>query len=147
VRAIALAILACMLLAGCGTHGADSAMVLAGMTTQVPTTATPPEHPPGNAGVVFADNPSIVNSHPMPFDSWSLLGSGDVVELHFTVGSPDCSGVHATASETTDSVVVELRTGTLPEAVGRMCTMIAVFGSLDVPLQTPLGGRQVLNVS
>jgi hypothetical protein len=66
--------------------------------------------------------------------------------LYFTVGSPECSGVHANVSETSETVAVEFRSGTLPEAVGRMCTMIAVFGSVDVPLQNPLGDRQVLSV-
>ena len=34
-----------------------------------------------------------------------------------------------------------------PEAVGRMCTMIAVLGTLTVPLQDRLGDRTVLSVS
>ncbi|WP_156419143.1 hypothetical protein [Mycobacterium kyorinense] len=49
-------------------------------------------------------------------------------------------------SETAETVAVELRSGTLPQAVGRMCPMIAVFGTLDVPLQSPLGDRHVVTV-
>jgi hypothetical protein len=40
-----------------------------------------------------------------------------------------------------------LQSGTLPEAVGRACIMIAVSGTVEVPLASPLGSRQVLSVS
>ena len=55
--------------------------------------------------------------------------------------------VGATVVETAQRVTVELRSGTLPEAVGRACIMIAVSGTLEVPLQAPLGERQVISVS
>lgn len=42
------------------------------------------------------------------------------------------------------AATVTLRGGTLPEAVGRGCILIAVSGTLDVTLQNPLGTRQVL---
>lgn len=94
--------------------------------------------------VVFTDNPLIVDSHPLRIDSWSRLDADDALAVYFTFGSPDCYGVHAVVDETPETVTVELRGGTLPESVGRMCTMIAVFGKLDVPLQGPLGDREVL---
>jgi hypothetical protein len=53
--------------------------------------------------------------------------------------------VHATVEETAENVTVALTGGTLPEAVGRACIMIAVTGTLEVPLQSPLGNRQVLD--
>jgi hypothetical protein len=109
-----------------------------------PTTVAPPEVPPGH-GVVFANDPSIVDPHPMPVESWSRLGAGDVLAVHFTTGTPECYGVHATVQETAESVTVELSGGTLPEAVGRACIMIAVSGTVEVPLQSPLGNRQVLD--
>ena len=64
----------------------------------------------------------------MPVESWSRLPNDDALAVHFTTGSPECYGVHATVRETTETVTVELRSGSLPEAVGRMCIMIAVFG-------------------
>ena len=82
----------------------------------------------------------------MPVDSWRLVGE-DVLALQFTTGTPECSGVHAIVHETPEAVTVELLGGTLPEAVGRACIMIAVFGSLDVQLQQPLGGREVIALS
>ncbi len=93
----------------------------------------------------FTDNPSIVDSHPLHFESWRVVGA-DVVALQFTTGTPECFGVHAIVRETPETVAVELRGGTLPEAVGRACIMIAVFGSLNVQLQEPLGDRQVISL-
>ena len=65
--------------------------------------------------------------------------------VHFTTGTPECYGVHATVAETAETVTVELREGTLPGAVRRACIMIAVSGTLEVPLQGPLGDRQVVS--
>ena len=97
--------------------------------------------------VVFGDNPAIVDPHPIAFDSWSRVPGDRAVAVHFTTGTPECYGVHATVTETAQTVSVELQSGSLPEAVGRACIMIAVSGTLEVPLGGPLGGRQVLRVS
>jgi hypothetical protein len=113
----------------------------------MPTTATPPEQPLSQNRVAFTDNPHIVNSLPLPFESWSRLDNGDALRLYFDLASPDCTGVHATVRETPDTVAVELRCGELPEAVGRIRTRIVVPGSLDVPLASALGDRRVLAVS
>ncbi len=136
MRTIVLALLVCSFLAAGGVPVAAAD----------PTTVAPPERPSGEPGVVFTDNPSIVDPHPMPVDSWSRLPNDDALAVHFTTGSPECYGVHATVRETAQTVTVELRSGSLPEAVGRMCIMIAVFGTVEVPLQSPLGDRKVLSV-
>ncbi|OBG12622.1 hypothetical protein A5765_14825 [Mycolicibacterium celeriflavum] len=99
---------------------------------------------PGYQGVVFTDNPAIVDAHPMRAESFSRAADDRAIAVHFTTGTPQCYGVHATVQETPDVVTVALRGGTLPEAVGRACIMIAVSGTLDVALQNPLGTRQVL---
>ena len=101
---------------------------------------------PGASGVAFTDNPSIVDAHPQPAESWSRVDDVRAVAVHFTTGTPHCYGVHADVVETAENVTIELRGGTLPEAVGRACIMIAVSGTLEVPLQSPLGDRQVLSV-
>ncbi len=93
----------------------------------------------------FTDNPSIVESHPLHVESWRLVGE-DVLALQFTTGTPECFGVHAIVHETPETVAVELRGGTLPEAVGRACIMIAVLGNLNVQLQEPLGDRDVISL-
>jgi len=97
--------------------------------------------------MVFTDNPAIVDSRPAAIESWSRAATDNAVAVNFTSGTPACSGVHATAVETADTVTVDLQGGTLPEAVGRMCIMLAVFGTLEVPLQSPLGDRRVLSAS
>jgi hypothetical protein len=95
--------------------------------------------------VVFVDNPAIIDPHPIAFDSWSRGPDDRTVALHFTTGTPTCYGVHATVDETPATVTVDLQGGTLPEAVGRACILIAVSGTIEVPLQSPLGDRQVLD--
>jgi hypothetical protein len=109
------------------------------------TTVAPPEVPP-SPGVVFTNDPSIVDPHPMPVESWSRIGAGHVLALHFTTGTPECYGVNALVQETAENVTVELRGGTRPEALGRACIAIALFGTLEVPLQSPVGDRQVLSI-
>jgi len=106
-------------------------------------TAAPPEVPLDPSRVTFVDNPWLVDPQPMNIESWSRNGDGLVV--NFTSGVPDCYAVHADVTETPDTVTVELRGGSPPEAVGRICILLAVMGSLDVPLQSPLGDRQVLD--
>jgi hypothetical protein len=101
----------------------------------------------GPPGVVFADNPAITDVHPMLAESFSRVPGDHAVAVHFTTGTPECYGVYATVAETAQAVSVELRSGTLPQAAGRACIMIAVSGTLEVPLQGPLGDRQVLSVS
>lgn len=93
----------------------------------------------------FTDNPSIVESYPLLVESWRVVGE-DVLALQFTTGTPECFGVHAMVHETPETVAVELRGGTLPDAVGRACIMIAVFGNLNVQLQQPLGDREVVSL-
>lgn len=106
-------------------------------------TAVLPERP-GYPGLLFIDNPAIVDPHPMRAESFNRVVGDRAVGVHFTTGTPQCYGVHATVQETPETVTVELLGGTLPEAVDRPCILIAVAGILDVPLQNPLGSRQVL---
>jgi hypothetical protein len=130
----AAAVLAALVLAGWGAPAASAD----------PT--APPEIPDAE-GVVFTDNPSIVDPRPMPVESWNRVGGDRAVEVHFTTGTPACNGVHATTRETADSVTIDLKGGSLPVSAGRMCILLAMTGTLDVPLQAPLGDRQVLSAA
>src|SRR4029079_15287582 len=103
----------------------------------------PPEAPPG--GMVFLENPAIADPHPMRVESWSRAAGDNAINVNFTSGTDTCYGVHATVVETEQTVTVDLQGGTLPEAVDWACIMIALFGTLEVPLQAPLGDRQVLS--
>jgi len=108
-----------------------------------PTIVAPPEVPPDPSRLVFVDNPAIVGPQPMQVESWSR--SGDGLMVNFTSGVPECYGVHVDVEETEQTVTVELYGGAPPESVGRICILLAVFGTLQVPLQSPLGERQVLD--
>jgi hypothetical protein len=126
---------------------ACAAMCLLAAT--VPTAAAepyaPPEVPPG--GVEFVDDPSIVNVQPTRVEGWSRTKRDDAVSVHFTSGTPECYGAHASAVETPESVTVDLTTGTRADAADRACIMIALFGTLEVPLAAPLGDRRVFSVA
>ncbi|MGV9802913.1 hypothetical protein ACWDTP_33160 [Mycobacterium sp. NPDC003449] len=112
--------------------------------TADPNSAAVPEVPPDPSRTVFDDNRWIVDQHSTKIESFSRDGQG--LRVNFTAGTPDCFGVHLTTQETAETVTVELHGGTPPEAVGRMCIALAVHGTIDVPLQGPLGDRAVLAV-
>jgi hypothetical protein len=67
--------------------------------------------------------------------------------VQFTTGTPECFGVHVEVQETEDIVAVKLLSGTLPEAVGRACIMIGVFGTVTAALQAPVGNRAVVSIT
>ena len=134
MRAAAVVLAAGVVLAGWGAPGAAADPV------------TPPEV--ANAeGVVFKDNPALIDPRPMPVESWSRVSNDRAVAVHFTTGTPACNGVHATTQETADAVTVALSGGSLPTSAGRLCIMLAVTGTLVVPLQSSLGDRRVLSVA
>ena len=60
-------------------------------------------------GLMFVDNPAIVDAHPMPAESFSRVPGDDAVAVHFTTGTPECYGVHAIVTETAQTVTVELQ--------------------------------------
>ncbi|WP_078293673.1 hypothetical protein [Mycobacterium sp. D16R24] len=142
MRTVVMAVLSLAVLAGCGDRGLDTPRAAADTSV-----ATPMEVPPGASSVVFEDDARILDSRPSTFDTWSRSPDGNAVVVHFTSGTPQCHGVHATVRETDDAVEIALRGGTPREAVGRACVLIAVQGSLAVPLANPLGDRPVLSMS
>lgn len=118
----------CLLIAACGSS-----------TPDVPAL---PEEPVPAGATAFSPRPDIVDAHPLTILSWSRV-SDDRIALHFETGTPECFGVDATVTETDDTVTVTLLGGTLPEMQDRMCIMVAVVGTLEVSLQSPLGDRVV----
>ncbi|MBE1550521.1 hypothetical protein GGC64_004561 [Mycobacterium sp. OAS707] len=122
-----------------------AALVLVGWGAPTASATSAPPEVADVDGVAFTDNSSIVDPRPVPVESWSRVGSERAVAVHFTSGTPACNGVHATAQETADAVTVTLTGGSLPSVPGRMCIMLAVTGTLVVPLSSPLGDRQVLS--
>ncbi|SHS42953.1 Uncharacterised protein [Mycobacteroides abscessus subsp. abscessus] len=141
MRVLAVTPLYAMFLAWGGIHGIDTPRAVADTSS---TAAT--EVLPSSLSSDFENDPRIVDSRPITFQTWSRTPSGDAVLVYFTTGTPQCHGVHATVHETDDAIEIALRGGTPPDAVGKMCTMIAVQGSLLVPLENPLAERRVLSV-
>ncbi|OLO99337.1 hypothetical protein BVU76_26215 [Mycolicibacterium porcinum] len=121
-----------LLLAGCPTAAAE------------PNAVAVPEVPPDPARTLFTDNPAIVDPHLTSIESFSR--DSERLLVNFTAGTPDCFGVYLVTQETADAVTIDLRGGTPPESVGRMCIALAVHGTAEVALQAPLGSRQVLAV-
>ncbi|MFR9753014.1 hypothetical protein ACL02S_18535 [Nocardia sp. 004] len=144
------AVLVCLTATGCGdsntggTNSSEAQQSTASSTTSTTEPDTPTEDPNGNRGNQFTADPTIVGARPIPFQSWTRL-PGDKIAVNFQTGTPECYGVDATVTETTTTVTVELRSGRRADAAGRMCTMVAVYGTLEVPLKAPLGSRTVLS--
>lgn len=134
------------LAAGCGgtDEGDTGTSTSAPAVTATSTNSTPGEDPNAAPGQVFTPDPTIVDAHPIPFTSWTRVAD-DRIAVHFQTGVPECFGVDATVTETDTTVTVELREGTRADAVDKMCVMMAVFGTLEVQLKAPLGGRQVVS--
>ena len=80
-------------------------------------------------------------------ESWSRVSNDRALAVQFTSGTAACNGVHATTTETADTVTVALTGGSLPAQAGRMCIMLALTGTLVVPLRSPLGDRQVFSAA
>ncbi|NUP29299.1 MAG: hypothetical protein HOQ36_17960 [Nocardia sp.] len=116
-------------------------------TTSVPAPAepgTPTEDPGADPGRIFTADPTIVGAHPIPFTSWTRVAA-DRIAVHFESGVPECYGVNAEVSENDSAVTVELRSGTRADSADKMCVMMAVFGTLEIQLDAPLGDRRVLS--
>ncbi|MEV0297222.1 hypothetical protein [Nocardia sp. NPDC050710] len=145
ITAALAALLAGAAVAGCGAshdHAGSPSSSAPGSSAP----STPTEDSGANQGRLFTADPTIVGAHPVPFTSWTRVAD-DKIAVNFQTGAPECYGVDASVTETDKTVIVELRSGTRADAVGRMCTMIAVFGTLEVPLRAPLGDRQVLSAA
>ncbi len=140
--AIAVLALPALLVTACGNSDDGGTQA----NTSTSAVSAPTEQNPPQPGRVFTADPAITSPHPLPFDSWSRVADNRIA-VNFQIGSPECYGVDATTDETDSSVTVHLLAGTLPQAAGRMCTMIAVFGTLEIPLKKPLGDRKVLSAN
>lgn len=153
MRVLTLAVLACLAVAGCSV-GAQTTGPVAAPNPMAANEASPADWSLGTPvpdevddsemGTEFDSRTDIVGATATMFESWSEVDD-HTVAVHFVTGTPECYGAYATVEETDTTVIVTLRTGALPEAADKMCILVAVFGSLDVPLSRPLGDRHVLN--
>jgi hypothetical protein len=110
------------------------------------TTTTIPSEGPKEPAIVIDDDPHIIDSRTVPFESWSRLdNNADALRIYFELTSPDVTGVHATVVEDPTTVRVTLHMGAKPGS-GPFHTDLAMIAGLDVRLDKPLGDRQVLSV-
>lgn len=141
-RPVATAALVLLML---GPLGAVAPIAAAEPPAPVVTQVSEVPQPPGNT--TFVDNPAIVDTRLQAIDSWTRLPDKSALAVHFTSGSPECYGVHAEVQETADIVAVKLRSGVLPGATQRICTMIAVPGTVTISLPSPVGSRAVVSIT
>lgn len=155
MRIVAAGLMLCVLLVGCtsqAAEGVDAPTAANAADTDVDTARTssappPPEEVPvGDVGTMFVSTPGLVRAMPTPFESWSHI-SPNTIAIHFVTGTPECYGADAQVTETDTEVIIALRTGTLPEAADKACIMVAVFGTMQMTLQSPLGDRKIVNAA
>ncbi|MEU4317075.1 hypothetical protein [Nocardia sp. NPDC024068] len=144
---VVLAVCTAVALTSCGGDDGSSAEP-AGTSAPAPTGAKPPatpdEVPGADPGQMFTADPNLVGTHPIPFTSWTRVGANRIA-VHFESGVPECYGVNAAVTEDPETVTVALHQGTRADATDKMCVMMAVFGTLEIQLDAPVGSRRVLS--
>ncbi|WP_258934523.1 hypothetical protein [Nesterenkonia pannonica] len=129
LRLAAAAGAAALALAACGDDaddGAASAPSAADMETVTETTD------------------ALESERPQP---WTGVEESGEAELRFTtwMGNPECYGIRYEAEEDEDEVAVALITGVLPDSP-EVCTTEVVEAEITVPLEEPLGDREVVEL-
>ncbi|OZF05385.1 hypothetical protein [Rhodococcoides fascians] len=153
MRFLAAGVLLCVLLVGCGNDPADGGDDVEATT---PTSAqlmhspsappVPVEVPVGDVGTMFESTPGLVRAVSTPFESWSQI-SPNTIAIHFVTGTPECYGAEVEVTESDTEVIIALRTGTLPEAADKACIMVAVYGTMQMTLSSPVGDRAIVNAA
>lgn len=142
---VVLAVCAAVALTSCGSDEGPAAAP-AGTSAPSETGSAPPaaptEVPGADPGQIFTADPNLVGAHPIPFTSWTRVGA-DRIAVHFESGVPACYGVNAAVTEDAETITVALQEGTRADAAGKMCVMMAVFGTLEIQLDAPVGSRRV----
>lgn len=158
MRFLTAGVLACILLVGCSSGTTDgsgddveptSSAAPAASADLLRSPSSPPvpvEVPVGEVGTMFQSTPGLVRATATPFESWSHV-SPNTIAIHFVTGTPECYGAQAHVTETDTEVIIALHTGTLPEAADKSCIMVAVYGTMQMTLQRPLGDREIVNAA
>lgn len=144
MRVFAVAALICLVLAGCSSGTEDAAEPTS--TSQPPTTTavpTIPKTPVEDFRTTYTPRPDIVRAYDTPVESWSELNP-NTIAVNFTAGTPECYGIDPVVTETDTTVEVTVRAGVLPETADKMCVLISLMGTVEVPLQAPIGDRTVV---
>jgi hypothetical protein len=89
-------------------------------------------------------DPTIVDARPVAVDHWVIGPDGRSVVVYWWGGTTNCFGLHSVDVAVQDGVpVLTVNEGTLPEAVGKACTMEALLKSALVTLDAPILGDLV----
>lgn len=146
---------------GTGTPGLDAPIDVGGSPQDVlpaspgpePVDLDPGVQPPaGKAGPgstgdaeVVEPRPGMANTRTVNWDK-SEVRSAKVVRVYFYGGVEPCSVLDsATVSETADTVLITLRSGSDPAKPGAVCIQIAKYKAVDVTLSAPVGDRDIVD--
>ena len=100
---------------------------------------SPGEPPPGDQSRREVPNPEVVDEHSVAVDHFRIGPDGRTVVIYWWGGTPACFALKEVLLEVQRGApIVSVLEGTLPEAVGRACTMEAVLKSTVVVLDDPI---------
>ena len=68
------------------------------------------------------------------------------LRVELFAGNPSCYGVRTVVEEDENEVRVAAITGTIPEEAEQACTQEAIYVSVPVELEEPLGDREVVQL-
>lgn len=150
LRLLTMATIATLTVAACGSDDATPP------DTDQPTTTEadqPSDDDPASPEPVVDDDegyeptvalPDITDPKPHPIDDVVVSEDGDTLGIRYEAASEPCSGAVAEVVETDDDVTVALMTGLNPDAATMTCIAAVLRYELAVPLDEPLGDRELI---
>lgn len=96
--------------------------------------------PSGDPALRESPNAAVVDAHPTAVDHYAIGPDGRTVVVYFWGGSQACFGLQRVdiSTDPDGTTVITVFEGTLPEAVGQACDMMAVLKSTVVTLDSPI---------
>lgn len=89
--------------------------------------------------------PELVGESQATWEGYEELSETEL-EIMFYSGNPSCYGVRSVVEEDAEEVRIATISGRLPEAEDQPCTQEALYVSLLVELEEPLGDRDVVEL-
>ncbi len=97
------------------------------------------EPPAGDGSLRETPNPDVVDEHGAAVDHFRIGPDGRTVVVYWWGGTPACFALRDVLVEVQRGTpIVSVLEGTLPEAVGKACTMEAVLKSTVIVLDNPI---------
>jgi len=85
-----------------------------------------------------------LDPEPVPLDGWEQVGE-DVLRLYVTSGPSRCHGAEVDLAENEDEIRVGVSVGVRASAGELACAAVTVESIVDVPLESPVGDREVVD--